>query len=138
MSEANKELLRRWFAEVWSAGRTDAIDEMFAADGVAYGLSGETGEAMRGPEDFKTYHAQMRTAFPDVTVVIDDILAEGDCVAARCTVRGNHRGDSLGVAPTNFPVDFTGMCFVRIEDGKIAEAWNNFDFMRMYRQVGLL
>jgi predicted ester cyclase len=44
----------------------------------------------------------------------------------------------LGVAPTNQPLEFTGMTIVRLEDGKIAEAWNEFDFMKMYSQLGAL
>lgn len=138
MSEANKQLLRRWFDEVWNSGRADAIEEMFAADGIAHGLADDAGNELRGPTDFRTYHGQMRAAFPNITVGIDEMIAEGDLVAARCSVRGKHDGDGLGIAATNTPVEFTGMTFVRIADGKIVEAWNNFDFMRMYKQVGIL
>jgi hypothetical protein len=53
-------------------------------------------------------------------------------------VRGAHRGDALGLAATNRPVEFTGICIVRICEGKIAEAWNNFDFMSMFQQLGAL
>jgi steroid delta-isomerase-like uncharacterized protein len=138
MSEANKELLRRWFEEVWNSGHADAIDEMFAADGIAHGLADQTGDALRGPTDFRRFHSQMRTAFPDIKVKIDELVAEGDLVAARCSVLGKHEGEGFGIAATNLPVEFTGMTFVRIANGKIVEAWNNFDFMRMYKQVGLL
>ena len=138
MSEANKELLRRWFDEVWNSCRADAIEEMFDADGIAHGLADASWSELRGPADFRTYHSQLRTAFPNITVRIDEMVAEGDVVAARCSVSGKHDGDGLGIAATNAPVEFTGMTFVRIADGKIAEAWNNFDFMRMYKQVGVL
>ena len=65
------------------------------------------------------------------------MIAEDDKVAARCSVRGKHTGDHLGVAASNAPVDFTGVSIVRIKDGKIIEAWNNFDFMRMNQQIGI-
>jgi predicted ester cyclase len=65
-------------------------------------------------------------------------MVEGDKIAARCTVRGTHAGDGLGLAATNMPVEFTGICIVRVRDGKIIEAWNNFDFMSMFQQVGAL
>lgn len=136
MSEENKELLRRWFEEVWHKGRTEAIDEMFAGDGLAHGLA--EGESMRGPQAFKDFHASFRGAFPDVRVVIEDMVAEDDRVAARCTVTGKHTGDSLGFAATNAPVEFTGMTIVRIRNGQIVEAWNNFDFMNMNRQLGIM
>jgi hypothetical protein len=55
-----------------------------------------------------------------------------------CRVTGSHQGHGIGVAPTNQPVEFTGMVMVRVRDGKIVEAWNEFNFMEMYKQVGAL
>jgi steroid delta-isomerase-like uncharacterized protein len=138
MSEENKALIRRWFEEVWNKGRADAIPELFAADGIAHGLSDDAANPLRGPAGFLPFHAQFRGAFPDIEVVVEDQIAEGDMVATRCSVRGRHTGDSLGFAATQAPVDFTGVTITRIKDGKIAEAWNNFDFMRMYKQLGAI
>jgi steroid delta-isomerase-like uncharacterized protein len=138
MSEVNKALVRRWFEEVWNKGRADAIEEMFAADGIAHGLSDESGNPLRGPKHFREYQAQMKTAFPDMQISIEDMVAENDLVAVRCNVRGKHSGEGFGIAASNAPVEFSGMSFVRIADGKIVEGWNNFDFMRMYKQVGVL
>ncbi len=84
------------------------------------------------------FHAQFREAFPNIEVVVEDQIGEGDKVATRCSVRGKHTGDSLGFKATQAPVEFTGMVITRIKDGKIAEAWNNFDFMKMYRQLGAI
>jgi steroid delta-isomerase-like uncharacterized protein len=109
---------------------------MFAADGIAHGLIGESGQPMRGPRDYAPFHAAFRGAFPDIQITVDDMVAEGDKVAARCSVRGKHSGDGLGFAATQSPVEFTGITIVRIKDGKIVEAWNNFDFMKMERQLG--
>jgi steroid delta-isomerase-like uncharacterized protein len=134
----NVALLRRWFEEVWNKGRAEAIEELFAQDGVAHGLADESGEALRGPANFRVFHGQFREAFPGVEVVVDDAISEGDRVAARCTVRGRHEGHTLGFAATSRPVEFTGMTFARVRDGQIVEAWNNFDFMSMYRQLGAL
>ena len=136
--EANKTLIRRWFEEVWNKGRTDAIAEMFAADGVAHGLSDEPAKTMKGPADFAPFHGIFRGAFPDIEVIVEDTIAEGDRVAARCSVRGRHTGDHLGVAASNAPVQFTGIAIVRIKDGKIVEAWNNFDFLAMNKQIGII
>jgi len=136
--ENNKALLRRWFDEVWNEGRAEAIDEMFAEGGIAHGLSEVPETPLKGPGGFKPFHSTLRGAFPDIEVVVEDMIAEGDKVAARCSVRGKHSGDHLGIAASNAPVDFTGIAIVRIEDGKIVEAWNNFDFMRMNRQIGVI
>jgi steroid delta-isomerase-like uncharacterized protein len=136
-TEANKALVRRWFEEVWNKGRAEAIDEMFAADGIAHGLSDDAENPLRGPAGFKPFHERFRGAFPDIEVVVEDMIAENDKVAARCSVRGKHTGDHLGFPSSNAPVDFTGVSIVRIKDGKIIEAWNNFDFMRMNQQIGI-
>jgi steroid delta-isomerase-like uncharacterized protein len=138
MYEENKALVQRWFDEVWNKGRADVIDEIFAADGIAHGLSDDTSQPIIGPHEFKPFHGLLRGAFPDIQVVIEDMIAEGDKVAARCSVRGKHSGDHLGIAASNAPVEFTGVAIVRIRDGKIVEAWNNFDFMRMNKQIGAI
>jgi len=136
--EANKAVMRRWFEEVWNKGRADAIPEMFAEDGIAHGLSDDVTAPLKGPSGFLPFHSQFREAFPNIEVVVEDQIAEGDTVATRCSVRGKHQGNSLGFAATNSPVEFTGVTITRLKEGKIVEAWNNFDFMKMYRQLGAI
>ena len=138
MSDEKTALIRRWFEEVWNKGREEAIDELFAAEGIAHGLADEAGNDLRGPEDYKPFFRRFRSAFPDIEVVVEDTVAEGDKVAARCLVRGKHQSDSLGFAATGQATEFSGITIVRIEKGKIVEAWNNFDFMTMYKQIGAL
>lgn len=138
MSEENKAFAHRWFEEVWNKGRAEAIEEMFAAEGVAHGLADEQGRELRGPAHFREFFERFRSAFPDVQVVVEDTIAEGDRVAARCSVRARHQSDSLGFAATGRPVEFTGISIVRLSEGKIVEAWNNFDFMTMFQQLGAL
>jgi predicted ester cyclase len=104
MSEANKALMQRWFDEVWNKGRADAIEEMFDEYGVAHGLSDDPANPITGPRDFRPFHTLFREAFPNMMIVVEDMIAEGDKVAARCSVR----------------------------------AWNNFDFMTLHKQVGLI
>ena len=132
---ANAEFIHRWFDEVWNNKNEDAIDEMLAADGVGYGLGGEN---IVGPENFKVFQRAFVSAYPDLKVTVEDTVVEGDKIAARCRVSGSHDGEGIGLLPTNQPVDFTGMVIVRVQDGKIVEAWNEFNFMEMYKQVGAL
>ncbi|HEX8187970.1 MAG TPA: ester cyclase [Pyrinomonadaceae bacterium] len=134
----NVALVRRWFEEVWNKGREEAIEEMFDEEGVAHGLADETGAPLRGPANFREFHRKFRGAFPGVEVSVDDAISEGDKVAARCTVRARHEGETLGFAATSRPVEFNGMTFLRVRGGKIVEAWNNFDFMTMFQQLGAL
>jgi steroid delta-isomerase-like uncharacterized protein len=123
---------------VWNKGRAEAIDEMFAEDGVAHGLADASGQPLRGPAGFRPFFPSFRVAFPDIEVVIEDVIAEGDKLAARCSVRAEHQGDTLGFRATGRPIEITGMTFVRVRDGRIAEAWNNFDFMSLFQQLGAL
>jgi steroid delta-isomerase-like uncharacterized protein len=138
MAQENEKVIRRWFDEVWNHGSEAAIDELFASDGVAHGLNDADGQPLRGPENFKVLQRAFLAAYPDLTITIEDTITEGDKIAARCTVRATHTGDGLGLTPTNQPIEFTGLTFVKIKDGQIVEAWNEFDFMKMYSQVGAL
>ena len=137
--EANKQLVRRWFEEVWNKGRGDAIAEMLADDAVVNGLSEDAAQPLRGPAGFLPFHAQFREAFPNIEVVVEDAIAEDDKVAVRFSVRGKHQGDSLGFKATGATTEFDGIAIVRIKDGLIiVEAWNNVDFMKMYKQLGAM
>ncbi|CAN5603651.1 hypothetical protein BH20ACI4_BH20ACI4_31580 [soil metagenome] len=131
-------LIHRWFEEVWNNRSEEAIDELLAEDGVANGLNDAEGNPLRGPEGFKTLHRAFLSAYPDLKITVEDTVCEGDKIAARCTIRATHQGEGIGVAPTDSAVEFTGMTIVKIKDGKIVEAWNEFDFMKMYSQVGAL
>jgi len=135
--EQNKALVQRWFDEVWNKGRADAIDEMLAADALMHGLSDDMSTPLIGPVGFKPFHETFRGAFPNIEVTVEDLIAEGDKVAVRCSVRGKHTGDHLGVTASNAPVEFTGIGIARVKEGKIVEAWNNFDFLKMNKQIGV-
>jgi steroid delta-isomerase-like uncharacterized protein len=134
----SKTLAHEWFEEVWNKCQITAIDRLLAEDGIAHGLTDDQGNELRGPAGFKPFFLQLTKAFPDMHVEVADTVSEGDKIAARCVVTGTHRGDSLGVPPTNQPVQFTGIAILRIKEGKIVEAWNNFDFQGLSKQIGTL
>lgn len=125
---------RTWFEEVWNQGSEQAIDRLMAPDAAFHGLP----VPVVGPNEFKPFHKSFRNAFPDIHIDIDELVCQGDRVAVKCTVTGTHRGDGLGIAATNRPVTVTGMGMARIENGRIVEAFNTFDFLSLYQQVGLV
>ncbi|HKR02236.1 MAG TPA: ester cyclase [Pyrinomonadaceae bacterium] len=137
MDNESRTVLQRWFEEVWNKGRESAIDEMFADEGIAHGLVDEQGEELRGPAGYKPFYHKLRAAFPDIQVAVEDCICEGDKAAARCRVTARHTGEGFGIAPTGNPVEFTGIAIVRVKDGKIVEAWNNFDFASLNQQIGI-
>ena len=138
MPQEYETFMHQFFEEVWNKQSEDAIDEMCSEDVVANGLSDADGNTIRGIEAYKNLFRAFISAYPNIKITVEDTISEGDKIAARCRVSATHEGEGLGVAPTNQPVEFTGMTIVKVKDGKIVEAWNEFDFMKMYSQVGAL
>jgi steroid delta-isomerase-like uncharacterized protein len=136
MATRKKTILHRWFEQVWNKGSVKAIDKMLTPDFVGHGIS-DSGKDIHGPEEFKAFFQNFRSAFPDLKIVVEGAVSEGDLVAVRFRATGTHAGEGLGIPPTDQPVEFTGMCMVRVEDERIAEGWNNIDFMQMFQQMGL-
>jgi len=125
MPNKNSTLTYRWFQEVWNNGRREAIDEMLDANAVVHGIEGIDAP---GPAGFKTFYDSFRQQFPKVHVEVEDTTSEGLFETSRCTVTAT---DS-----NNQAVSFTGMTFLEVRDNKILQAWNNFDFLSMYQQLG--
>jgi steroid delta-isomerase-like uncharacterized protein len=123
MATDNRALTRNWFERVWNQRDRRAIEELLAPNAVVHGL----GDDRVGHAPFHEFHQMFLGAFPDVTVEVDDVIGDADKTAARFTVRGTHHGDHLGFPATGKPILATGMCYVRWEAGRIAEAWNEFD-----------
>ena len=130
-----EEVARAWFEDVWNKGDESAIDRLFAEDGVAHGLFDASGNELVGPAGFKPLVQAMRGALHDLQVTVEDVVTTGDRAASRFVIRAVHRGDTLGIPVTGRSVEFTGMSFIRVKDGKIAEAWNNVDFPAMFEQL---
>jgi len=138
MSQQYINLLHRWFEEVWNQGRAEAIDELAAPEVVSHGLADGHGNPITGRESFKTFWAQMRSAFPDIHVDVEHAVTEGEKEVVLCTVRGTHTGEGLGLNPTQKRIIFTGTCMARVKDGQLIEVWNSFDFLSMYQQLGVI
>ena len=135
MSEENKALVRRYFEEIWDKGNLDLIDELFTTNFVRHGPTGTEGE-VRGPEGFKGVVTLYRSAFADLRVPIEDLIAEGDRVVTRWTAYGTHQGELLGNAPTGNQATVTGTLVDRVSGGKIEEEWVAYDTLHFMRQIG--
>ena len=134
--ELNRSLSRRWFEEVWNKRRAQAIDEMFALDGIAHGLDPAGTLPKPGPEPFRAFWQQFCRAFPDLYITVEDVIAEGDQTAIRISFRGTHRGELAGAPASHQPVAGTGICVTRWRNGQIIEAWNEFDALGVFLQTG--
>jgi predicted ester cyclase len=134
MSEENKAIVQRWFEEVWNQGREETITELFDPNGRSMGFP-EPQSIIQGPEEFKKNVRLFRGAFPDVHVVVDEVLAEGDRVAVRWTVTMTHLGDHLGFSPSGKRVSMGGSSFLRCAGGRILEGWNQMDFTKVSQEL---
>ena len=93
---------------------------------------------MRGDlKDFKQRESEWYDAFPDMHVTIDDMVAEGDKVAARVTITGTHKGKFMGIPPTNKKVTFSLIVISRYTGGKIVEDHGEYNALDLMRQLGL-
>jgi len=138
MPDAPDIMIRRWFEEVWNQKREDTIDRMIAPQALVHGLPTPDNRPLRGPDEFKALYRQFRNAFPDLTVIVERTVREGEFVAAYCRCTGTHRGDGLGVPASGNAVDFMGMVIVKAAGDQFIEGWNCFDFLTCYEQIGIV
>lgn len=126
MSEANRQLTKRWYDEVWNQKNSAAIDAMFASQGKSYGFP-EPDSVLVGPDAFKSIHEIFCGAFPDLHIALEDIICEGNRVAVRWSSTMTHSGDHLGFPASEKKATLSGSSFLIIENGMIVAGWNFMD-----------
>jgi steroid delta-isomerase-like uncharacterized protein len=136
MSEQNKTMVRRLFDELWNKGNLPVADELIAPTYTHHDAS--TPDVGRGPESEKKRVTLYRTAFADMRLTIEDLIAEGETVVARWTCRGAHKGDLNGIAPTEKQIAISGVSVVRFTGGKMVEGWINWDALGLMQQLGVV
>ena len=132
MSEENKAIVRRYYDQL-DKGNLAIIDQLVAANYVGHYPGGQD---IHGPEGSKELTGVFYTAFPDLQHIIEDIVAEGDKIVGRFTIRAGHKGEFMGIAPTNRQVTFTAISIYQLADGKIVEAWVEYDALGLMQQLG--
>lgn len=130
--EENKQIVRR-YQEIYNSNNLDSLSEVVAEDlltpkimpGIPSGIGGA-----------KAAHQIMLAGFPNYQTVIEDMIAEGDKVAARITMSGTNTGSFMGIPPTGKHITFTGIYIARIANGKIVEHWGEEDGVSLLQQLG--
>ena len=115
-------LIRRFYEDVVAGGQIDLVDELATEDFVNHeeGLPGQP----PGREGVRFFISGMREAFPDIQVmVVEPTMVDGDLEAGRAVLTGTHKGELMGVAPTEKTVEIETIDIIRVEDGKVAEHW---------------
>lgn len=136
MSEELKTFARRWYdamTNAFATGDLGVLDELIVADFVEHNPSPGQGPGLEG---LKQLFAQFQTAFPGMRITAEDVVAEGDKVAARFTMRGTNTGSFAGTPPTGKEVTVEGIDILRVAGGKIVEHWGQYDQLGMMQQLG--
>ena len=127
---------RRLLEEVWSKGNFAVIDDLVDANHVNHDPN--AAQLPPGREGMKQFAMAYRSAFPDLSMTVEDQVAEGDKVVTRWCARGTHKGALPGLPATGKSATVTGIGIDRIVNGKIVESWGNWDQFGMLRQLGAI
>ena len=128
--DENKRVARRILTEVVGGGRFDLIPELVADEFVT-----EPPDGSPGPEGYMAWVTGLRSAFPDLTMLIDDQVAEGSKVVTRFTARATHAIEYLGVPPTGRQLTTRGIVIHEVCGGKLVNFWIVQDDLGTLRQL---
>ncbi|MFC6964528.1 ester cyclase [Halocatena marina] len=133
--EEKKQLARRIPEDVLTEGDLDLLDELYTEDAVEHTPSGD----VEGRTGLQNAYEGFRAAFPDVSLTVEDIVAEGDSVAMRLVVQGAHEGQFMGgIEPTGQEFEVQKWALTRIKNGMIIERWVLPDMFGMLTQLGII
>ena len=134
-AEKNKAIIHR-LVRAEEIGDFTTVDELTAPNYVYHNPANP--EVRTHEEHKQKVLVGLRTAFPDLKIVIEDTIAEGNKVVIRFTFRGTHKGEYAGIAPTNKRIEFTAINIFRLADGKVAEQWVESNPLSMLLQLGVV
>ena len=133
LQEQNKALAKRAFEELLSKGQFELAEQFYAKDFLNHGIHRDI--TFNEDQDFlRGWHQ----AFPDLSIVPEKLIADGDLVAVYWIARGTNTGAGNGLPATGKKVELSGITIWRIVKGKIKEEWSAFDQLSLMQQLGLL
>lgn len=123
--------------DAFSSGDVAAADELLDPQAISHDPATPAAmQSLRGPEALKRTVSMYRTGFPDLRMVVDDVVADGDKVVLRWHTEGTHRGELQGLAPTGKRGSVTGISIDQWREGKLVETWTQWDNLGLARQLG--
>ena len=136
-TEENKAIARRFFEEVWTKGNLSVADEVLDPNVILHDPRNPADDTI-GREAYKQFNVSFRSAFPDMTDTIEELIAEGDKVVVRWTIRATHRGQWQSMAPSGKQLTFGGITILRIVGGKIVDDRFQADLLGFMQQIGAI
>ena len=135
MTVSPKDVIRRLYKEVWNERKLDLIDQLVSQSHALISPN-VTGPAV-GPAAYKKVIASFVTGFPDLRFMVEETVCEKDKIVACWTFSGTHKGEFLGLAPTNRKVSIPGMTIHQIANGKILDSQSSWDAISLFHQLGV-
>jgi steroid delta-isomerase-like uncharacterized protein len=129
-----RELVTRYFHDLWNRGDERLIDELLHPDYVNHSPGSPTMRTDR--EGVRWVLRALRTAFPDLHYEIEDMVVGDDAVAVRTTMSGTHHGDFFGLAPTGRAFRVSQINLERFRDGRIIAHHRVTDMAELMKQLG--
>jgi predicted ester cyclase len=123
-ADQNRNLVHRWFEEVWNQGKREVIRELFLADCILHDGS----KTIKGPAEFELFYDNLQNQFTDIRVTPGHSVCDAESVSLRWHVECRHRGSGT-------PVSFSGITIAKTKNGKFIEAWQNWDLAGMQAQL---
>lgn len=134
----DRELVKRWFEDLFNRGNVSVADEILAADVDYHGPPSLSPRAVTGSEDIKEYVQVYGTAFPDLTYAVEDVSEGEDELRVRWSATGTHESDLFGMEPTGETFTVSGINTFAIEDGRITEIHAQWDTLKMVQELGVV
>jgi predicted ester cyclase len=132
MPSVTQSVVHRWFDEVWNQRREQTIDELIGEESICY----TGGEPLRGPVEFKNrQYYPLISAFPNVQIVIEDTIERGEDVVVRWVAKGRHEGEGIGCRATGECIEFHGMSWIKVREGKMVEGWQSSNIAEVLQKL---
>jgi predicted ester cyclase len=128
----NKELVRRFYKEVYVDWNMALVDEVVSPLFTSHDWPKSSSTGSKG---FRDYYSAIRSAVPDARYEVDDLIAEGDKVVVRWRLLGTHKGDFRGIAPTGREIELKGIAIYRLDGGKLMERWVVSDLHGLLEEI---
>ena len=133
IEQMNKEFLIAYTEDFWNTQNLSAFEKYYSPDFIMHSATGD-----RNFEQYKALCQGYFTAFPDLHITTEDMIAEGDQVAKRWIMTCTHKGEFMGIPGTGKPISVKGIEIFRIKDGRIVELWVSMDNLGMLKQLGVI
>jgi steroid delta-isomerase-like uncharacterized protein len=134
METGSNKLLMKRFTDFINTASDELAGELISPQATFF-VPGRS-EPLQGPDGYQEIIAMMRAGFPDIQWTLEELIVEGDRVAARFTMRGTHLGSFLGVPPSGKTIEVKAVNFYRFADGQIVEEHGQPDLLGLLQQIG--